>query len=84
MKILSDFKLLKSFLGVVLLAMTITTSAIAQSYDFSASNVQISDPTGIKVGSSITLGTALDEVSFDIVNSGSNTIPTGTVIPVTF
>jgi len=84
MKILLDSKLLKSFLGVVLLAMTITTSAIAQSYDFSASNVQISDPTGITVGSSITLGTALDEVSFDIVNSGSNTIPTGTVIPVTF
>ena len=66
MKILLDSKLLKSFLGVVLLAMTITTSAIAQSYDFSASNVQISDPTGITVGSSITLGTALDEVSFDI------------------
>lgn len=68
----------------MLLAFGLSNVVTAQSYDFSITDVQITDPTGITVGSSITLGTALDEVKFDLTNAGSITIPTGTVIPVTF
>lgn len=84
MKTLRNSYLLKPFLGLLFLVFGLSNIASAQSYDFSITDVQITDPTGITVGSSINLGTALDEVSFEVTNAGSNTIPAGTLLPVTF
>jgi len=59
-------------------------TANSQSYDFAITDLQITNPSGIPVGGSINKGRALNEVSFEVRNSGSNTIPSGTVLPVTF
>tara|TARA_B100000508_G_scaffold140596_1_gene142258 strand:+ start:32237 stop:34390 length:2154 start_codon:yes stop_codon:yes gene_type:complete len=67
----------------VVFILTLTSFlSFSQSYDFSITGVDISKPTGYSVGSSIPVGTALDELSFDIGNNGTNTIPMGTKVDV--
>ena len=68
----------------LLIATLLTSISYAQNYDFALRNVQITNPTGISSGSSINQGTLLNQVSFDVVNAGSNSIPAGTRIDVRF
>lgn len=68
----------------ILVMMLFSLTSQGQSYDFSVTNVDITNPTGISAGSSINIGTALNEVSFTIRNAGSTTVPAGTQVTVDF
>ncbi len=55
------------------------SSPTSNSYDFRVTGVEVTDPTGLSIGSSIQIGTQLNEIQFDIVNGGNNTIPANTI-----
>ncbi len=73
------FNLKKSKVLFLVLAQTVLLfqAGVAQ-YDFAIDSIKIIDPVGINAGDTINYGTALNMVTIDIVNAGTNTIPAGT------
>ena len=67
---------------IVVITMLLVNTSNAQSYDYSVTNIEITNPTGYVVGSSIPIGTALNELRFSIGNSGSSSIPSGATVTV--
>src|SRR6056300_1428161 len=78
------YKYAIGFLPIITFCLISTDQLIGQTYDFAVGNITITDPTGISTGSNINQGTPLNQVSFDMTNAGTNTIPTGTRIDVSF